>query len=235
MTKKIIEIGFTNISYIENNQFVQEKKYFNFNHNIDYSILKTFSFVPKLLHNDKHKLIWEYIEGESPFTPNKDDLKTIVNIFLTIHQSNLDFPPNNIKDRALYYLSKININVKEAHNYKFLLDWLDYKNQVPCHIDPFIFNFIKTKSNNIYLVDWEYATMGDLHFDLAYFIEGLSLNEEDELVLLNEYRKKQKINFQQLKRMKYFVHWLVILWANAQEKIPFPLDVHINYLKDLKK
>lgn len=39
----------------------------------------------------------------------------------------------------------------------------------PLHNDIYQSNLIWGKDDKIYFVDWEYATMGDKHFDLAFF------------------------------------------------------------------
>ncbi|MBY7705033.1 hypothetical protein JIY74_33295 [Vibrio harveyi] len=54
--KQQITKGGTNISYKVDNKFLQIKKYNSFNHNIDYSILKIFDFVPKLIKNTNKEI-----------------------------------------------------------------------------------------------------------------------------------------------------------------------------------
>jgi thiamine kinase-like enzyme len=56
----------------------------------------------------------------------------------------------------------------------------------PCHNDLLNANFIDD-GGRIWLVDWEYAGMGDPFFDLGNFAVNHELNEESELALLSAY------------------------------------------------
>lgn len=56
----------------------------------------------------------------------------------------------------------------------------------PCHNDLLASNFIDD-GQNIWLLDWEYAAMGDLFFDLGNFAVNQALNEEQCEYLLQCY------------------------------------------------
>jgi thiamine kinase-like enzyme len=55
----------------------------------------------------------------------------------------------------------------------------------PCHNDLLNANFLL--DGQIFLLDWEYAAMGDLFFDLANFSDHHNLSEEQDLWLLKCY------------------------------------------------
>ena len=55
----------------------------------------------------------------------------------------------------------------------------------PCHNDLLNGNFIFL--DHIYILDWEYAGMGDIFFDLANFSNNHELSEEENQVLLDCY------------------------------------------------
>ncbi|MBI3536699.1 MAG: phosphotransferase [Chloroflexi bacterium] len=55
----------------------------------------------------------------------------------------------------------------------------------PCHNDLLNENFLD--DGNIRILDWEYAGMGDVAFDLANFAVHHQLNDEQERILLEEY------------------------------------------------
>lgn len=57
----------------------------------------------------------------------------------------------------------------------------------PLHNDIYQSNLIWGKDDKIYFVDWEYATMGDKHFDLAFFICAGHLDQRQEELLLKTY------------------------------------------------
>ena len=57
---------------------------------------------------------------------------------------------------------------------------------VPCHNDLLAANFIRG-AEQLWIVDWEYAGMGDRYFDLANFAVNNELGEAAELALLEAY------------------------------------------------
>ena len=57
---------------------------------------------------------------------------------------------------------------------------------VPCHNDLLAANFIAA-ADRLWIVDWEYAGMGDRYFDLANFAVNNELDEAGELALLTDY------------------------------------------------
>jgi thiamine kinase-like enzyme len=58
---------------------------------------------------------------------------------------------------------------------------------VPCHNDLLAANFICSGGERIWIVDWEYAGMGDRYFDLANFAVNNELGEGEQETLLEEY------------------------------------------------
>jgi thiamine kinase-like enzyme len=63
-----------------------------------------------------------------------------------------------------------------------------YKPQ-PCHNDLLNANFLT--NSHLYILDWEYAGMGDLFFDLANFSDHHNLTGEQDHWLLNCYFEKE--------------------------------------------
>ncbi|MEK6326149.1 MAG: phosphotransferase [Actinomycetota bacterium] len=57
---------------------------------------------------------------------------------------------------------------------------------VPCHNDLLAANFIRG-AEQLWIVDWEYAGMGDRYFDLANFAVNNELGEGEQQALLEEY------------------------------------------------
>ncbi|AJK51903.1 phosphotransferase [Mycoplasma capricolum subsp. capripneumoniae] len=219
--KMKITKGGTNVSYRIDNTFLQIKNYNNFNHQINYELLKDFDFVPKLISNDQKEIVWEYVEGNEPVV-DLNNIKAITNQIKQLHNSNLNFPKNNLKQRVQYYRQKmvelnsgIEIIDKYANLIDDILDKMDHS--TPLHNDLFPFNMIETK-NKIYFVDWEYATMGDKHFELAYLIETSNMNSECEKVFLDLYNDYDSYK---LLLNKIFVNYIVILWIRTQTSAPY--------------
>ncbi|QKT05721.1 phosphotransferase [Mycoplasma sp. OR1901] len=235
---KKINIGFTNESFInDNGDFYQIKKYNWFNHKIDYKLLEKFDFVPKLVDDTPKCLEWQWIEGKNPeFT--KEDLEVIADNLKTLHDSELKFPKSNHSARVKKYRQilkekKIKIDVLDKYYKRINLILSKSQHNRPLHNDLYTANIIKrAKDNKIFFIDWEYASMGDKHFDLAYFITGSFLTKEQEEIFLNRYESYWE---EYLIQQKILIYYLIILWINVQEVKPFDDQPSILKLEETVK
>lgn len=87
---------------------------------------------------------------------------------------------------------------------------------MPCHNDLLNENFLQV-DGRIYLLDWEYAGMGDIFFDLA----NLSVNhhfsdEEDRLLLRSYFGEATEKNWARLKTMKILSDFREAMWGLVQ-------------------
>ncbi|WP_426461359.1 phosphotransferase [Mycoplasma hafezii] len=235
MKTRILE-GHTNISYKDDKFFYQEKVKNKFNHEIDYQQLSKLDFVPKLIKNDEQELIYELIDTKPlEFTP--DVLKQIARNFKTLHDSNLKFPKTNHAARVKEYRKilqekGVKIDVLNEYYKRINLILKHSENNRPLHNDLYMGNIILDKHNKVYFIDWEYASMGDKHFDLAYFICGSFLTKEQEQIFLDEYDSYWE---EYLVQQKIFVYYLTILWLHAQDVMPFSDEHCIKMLKETVK
>lgn len=232
-----IKNGHTNISYKNQNKFLQIKIKNGLNHKTDYNVLKSFDFVPKLLKNGDNESIWEWIEGEELHNPTNEDLINLAKILLTLHNSKIKLAPFNIKERIISYRKimnqkKIKIDIIDKMYKKINLILRNMYKTTPIHADLWQSNILKNKSNKLFLVDWEYSHMGDHHFELAYIIESFKMNKDQERLFLEAY---DDYNPSFLNKHKALVHYLTILWIHAQEKMPFNDQESIEKLTLLEK
>ncbi|MDK2819635.1 MAG: phosphotransferase [Mycoplasmataceae bacterium] len=233
--KKKITNGHTNTSYKEGDFFLQEKKLNKFNHKIDYEILKEFDFIPKLIYQTDKENKWEFIYGSIPEI-NDSTLIKIADSIKQVHNSKITFPPFNISARIKEYrkiLWEKGIKIPIIHDYYKRINYI-LKNQdknTPIHGDIWDQNLIEDKYGKIFIVDWEYAHMGDKNFELAYIIESLKLSDEQETIFLEQY---DDYNYQFLKNHKELVNYLIILWNNSQTIKYFEDDEFIKKLEKFK-
>ncbi|UUM19803.1 MULTISPECIES: phosphotransferase [unclassified Mycoplasma] len=219
---KKIKLGFTNESYKDEKFFVQKKIPNQFNHKIDYSILSSLDFVPKLFENSKQWLKFEFIENID-FELTDQVLIQIADYLKTIHNSKLPFPKTNHAARVKQYrkvLKDKNIQIEILNKYYKRINLILSKmeNNRPLHNDLFKTNILMDKNQKLWIVDWEYASMGDKHFDLAYFITSNNLNKHQEKVFLDRYESYWE---EYLYQHKILIYYLIILWLNNQETMPF--------------
>ncbi|OAB48823.1 phosphotransferase [Mycoplasmopsis gallinarum] len=234
--KKPILGGHTNRSFQDENLFIQEKVYTGFNHKINYELLTQFDFVPKLILNNEKEIVWDFINGSIPEMTD-ENLIRIANNLKILHNSKIKFPASNHAARVKKYreiLKNKNINLPVLNDYyrQVNMTLAKMEKSTPLHNDLWPRNMLVDKNNHLYILDWEYATLGDKHFELAYFIEASKLNEAQESLFLNHY---ENYNYKFILRHKILVNYLVILWAYAQEFLPFPVDEYIQKIYELDK
>lgn len=241
--KQEITIGHTNKrKYVEGSKFVVEKTYTGFNHKIDYKKLEAFDFVPKLISDNETESTWEFIDGKMVDKWSNEDLIQIATIMRKIHKSEVKFPKNNFRTRINSYLKTIHekgLRPKAVEDsYREMFKLMANMGQInACHNDLWHENILKDKNGKLWLVDWEYATMGDKHYDLAFFIESCRLNKEQEELFLETYNSfddYEAYNPMLIPKYKRFAYYITICWAYAQPKLPFDIEWMEKYLLENK-
>ena len=98
---------------------------------------------------------------------------------------------------------------------------------VPCHNDLLNANFI-TDGERIWIVDWEYAGMGDRFFDLANFSvnHGLSADENEELLRLY-FGEVHEDDVRSLTLMRFMSDFREAMWGVVQQALS-DLDFDFN-------
>jgi thiamine kinase-like enzyme len=85
-----------------------------------------------------------------------------------------------------------------------------------CHNDLLNANFIADGHGRIWIVDWEYAGMGDRFFDLANFSVNHGLDEEDDALLLASYGVEDE---RSLVQMRFMSDFREAMWGVVQQAI----------------
>jgi thiamine kinase-like enzyme len=91
---------------------------------------------------------------------------------------------------------------------------------VPCHNDLLAANFIRGPQQ-MWIVDWEYAGMGDRYFDLANFAVNNELGEAAELALLEAYFAEDPTaaRVASLRLMKFMSDFREAMWGVVQSVV----------------
>jgi len=115
-------------------------------------------------------------------------------------------------------------SVKFPKNYDWMIERMkeaesalmtDPKPLRPCHNDLLNANFLI--DDQIYVLDWEYAGMGDVYFDLANFSDHHELSDKQDLWLLECYfGEVTDKKIAHLKIMKVMSDFREALWALVQ-------------------
>ena len=77
-------------------------------------------------------------------------------------------------------------------------------------------SFIADERGRIWIVDWEYAGMGDRFFDLANFSVDHDLDEEDDALLLASYGVEDE---RSLVQMRFMSEFRKAMWALLQQTL----------------
>jgi thiamine kinase-like enzyme len=85
-----------------------------------------------------------------------------------------------------------------------------------CHNDLLNANFIADENGRIWIVDWEYAGMGDRFFDLANFSVNHGLDEEDDALMLASYGVEDE---RSLVQMRFMSDFREAMWGVVQQAI----------------
>ena len=86
----------------------------------------------------------------------------------------------------------------------------------PCHNDLLLANWLDD-GHKLWIVDWEYAAMGDIYFDLGNFAVHLQLTDAEEALLLQGYfGRVTPAAVARLKLMKIISDLREAMWAMVQ-------------------
>ncbi len=88
----------------------------------------------------------------------------------------------------------------------------------PCHNDLLNANFI-ADGDRLWIVDWEYAGMGDPFFDLANFAVNNGLEEDGDRTLLEAYGRADKDALAHLTLMRFMSDFREAMWGSVQEAV----------------
>lgn len=186
---------------------------------------------PEVVHylEPEGYLVSRFIEGE-PLPPQQvkqpENLETIVSMLKRFHGTSylpgVFWVPQIVKDYTV-------IAKEHAIDFPENFDWLigclgnaesalqnNPLPHCPCHNDLLNENFL-VEDGRIYILDWEYAGMGDRYFDLA----NLSVNhgfddQQDELLLKFYFGEVTTQSWAQLKVMRIISDYRESMWGLVQ-------------------
>ncbi|RXJ87019.1 choline/ethanolamine kinase family protein, partial [Arcobacter sp. CECT 8985] len=173
----------------------------------------------KVYYFDKKEgfLISSYIKGIHKNSLRKKDIKQLAKVLKKIHTLKIKSKKYNFYNDLKYYTKKLkdNKNIRYLKKLKKELKKISlYKKQFAlCHHDLNTKNIIFTNNHKIKVIDWEYAGVNDIYFDLATICVEFNLSKQKEQFLLEKYFKLGSlINKNKLKSYKKLYILLCSLW-----------------------
>jgi thiamine kinase-like enzyme len=138
---------------------------------------------------------------DGPSIPSRFDSFRVVEAYRAIAEDRgVGIPP--VYDRASELASRIERRRREEA-------------PRPCHNDLLDANFIAER-DRLWIVDWEYAGMGDPYFDLGNFAVNHELDADGERVLLESYGSGDG---EALVLMRFMSDFREAMWGVAQQAI----------------
>ncbi|MGB3752088.1 MAG: choline/ethanolamine kinase family protein [Arcobacteraceae bacterium] len=199
----------------------------NISRNFEFQIQKKASqknIAPKpfVLDLENFLMITEFINGINRYTLTNLELIKLTKTIKKFHSFNTNQKEYDLKkDFQSYHDILKDKDSKEMSKASFqeLKKLKKYKKQlVLSHHDLNAKNIIFTK-NSIKIIDWEYAGINDLFFDLASVCCEFNLSTQQQKLLLNTYFKKTaKKDMSKLKSYTIIYKNLCLLWFKSLEK-----------------
>lgn len=136
-----------------------------------------------LLDEDQGLMICEYLQGHHKNVLEKEDLKKLAQLLQTLHAIPIDAEALKLEEQ-FYTQSE---EIKEAFH---ILKEHPIEN-VLCHNDLNPKNVIF--SEDVKLIDWEYAALNDRYFDLAAVSVEFKLSTQEENYFLKNYFGSEEV------------------------------------------
>jgi thiamine kinase-like enzyme len=182
---------------------------------------------PEVLRYQSGYLVTRFIEGE----PGRiDDIEEVARMLRRFHDSTRiggRFDAFRVVEAyratAIEHGVPVPADYDRAHKIARTIERLRADvPQKPCHNDLLAANFINDGSQ-LWIVDWEYAGMGDPYFDLGNFAVNNGLDEAAEAVLLAAYGADDPDGFVLMRFMSDFreAMWGVVQQALSELDVDF--------------
>lgn len=218
--------GLSNVSYLINDAYVIRVpsdyiQPFN-DYRLEKDILKLIEplkISEKVIYFDAEKgiKISKFVHGAFLYkeTPSDEQIRTSAKTIKKLHRAKLissnNFDP--LKRLETYRSSCLESKIDQRYEGKIvraISSLLKKDDFVLCHNDLVQGNLLY-KFDSVVIIDWEYAGMNSLYFDLASFIsENNLVSSQKELFLKTYYGAK--LNDLKRKRVDLFCHFSDILW-----------------------
>ncbi|MBN8828942.1 MAG: phosphotransferase family protein [Sphingobacteriia bacterium] len=188
-------------------------------------------------------LVRDFLEGNPPLDEEENiSNENIKKMAVTLNRlHNLKSPfANNINNLLIikHYENIIyNLNGQLSNRYKDLLQELKQLQEIlshytlplsPSHNDPNPRNFLETK-DKFMLLDWEYSGNTDPCWDIAYLSTHSEFDENQNILLLNEYfgTSVDLFSFYRFNAYKPATEFILSIWIRMQilgNHYPVPLE-----------
>jgi thiamine kinase-like enzyme len=155
----------------------------------------------------KEYMVCEFLEGYHKEILTREDIKNIIFTIKKLHNIKLKKEELNLQSLFKTQTKELQEAFSTIQKYP--------KELVLCHNDLNAKNFIFSKKS-LKLIDWEFATINDLYFDLATISIEFNLSLIDEAYMLANYFQRDGWKKDKLEAYKVIYRFLCKEWFEEQ-------------------
>ena len=199
-------------------------------------------------YSNKEYMVSEFVKGSCTLTKEEalrvDGIKNLAGILKDIHSIEGDYreySPFELLDVYLQGIKLFKVQIpsdvcKFLHKVEEIRKYSEQFNTKKfCHNDFYTYNILKHKSR-FYVIDWEFAGLGDPFFDFATISFSNGYSADQDMLLLRTYYGYMEPEFEKhMFNMKYFNMVREILWGLFHHGLNQKVVNHdVNHLESSK-
>lgn len=223
---RILEGGLSNLSFLINDAYVMRvpssfvQPFVNYQN--EENILNKISplkISEKIVYFDPDRgvKISKYVHGGFLYkeSPSDEQIVITAKAVKKLHRQNIkvenSFAPLERLENYRSFSQREKLDQRyEKKIVRQIASYLDKEDLILCHNDLVKGNLLY-KFDSVVIIDWEYAGMNSVYFDIASFISENDLNKEQKELFLKSYFGT-KLNNLKRKKVDSFINFNNILW-----------------------
>ena len=191
----------------------------------------------KFYVREERILVTEFVIGKSMSSEDFHDAHRLRQVVELLHRTHQRQPA--VKPFSVFHVIRSYWNLVRGHHDKvtrqleaalqlgtLIEERLPFQPLGLCHNDLLAANFVLQESTQqLWLVDWEYAGLGNLYFDLGNFASNQKLSADQEVLLANLYFETDQVchHVAAIRLMRIMSDLRESLWGMVQRLVS-PLD-----------
>jgi len=188
--------------------------------------IQSHGFSPQPLYSDPDEgiLVCRYIKGEALSQADMHQTPILIEV-ARITRSIHKLEPVSGVSKLTHFLNHYEAQLSDHRLSPLLRSGMDLFAELNqettalklCHNDLNHSNFVS--GNNLFILDWEYASLNDPYFDLATIIEYHQLSDSKIEEFINHYsQNSESVDIKKLDQWRQLTDYLSIFWLMMLEK-----------------
>jgi thiamine kinase-like enzyme len=166
---------------------------------------------PQIYMHNQNAVMMEYIQGSHKTTPSSKDIANLATTLKILHSIETIQTPS-IYTHIPHQSAKLKSLINQTQNFK--------ANSAICHNDLNI-NNILWQEDRIFFIDFDFACVNDIYFDLASVIVEFKLNQTKRDIFLKSYFPK---GYNKAK-LELFIELYLLFWQEWSSEFTPQLQI----------